>query len=129
MSYRPGMHTVGERLTTMCSDPYRNRPDLLTVEEAATVLRMSKKAVYNLLHIGELKSFRIGRHFRIREADLHAYQERVNAANVDAKFNIELPQSIIDSFARHLVSEIRKYYDSEKGQAAFKEWLTQQEDA
>lgn len=113
----------------MCSDPYRNRPDLLTVEEAATVLRMSKKAVYNLLHIGELKSFRIGRHFRIREADLHAYQERVNAANVDAKFNIELPQSIIDSFARHLVSEIRKYYDSEKGQAAFKEWLTQQEEA
>lgn len=29
-----------------------------------------------------------------------------------SKFDIELPQSIIDSFARHLVSEIRKYYDS-----------------
>ena len=30
------------------------------------------------------------------------------------KFDIELPQSIIDSFARHLVSEIRAYYDSER---------------
>ena len=44
-----------------------------------------------------------------------------------SKFDIELPQSIIDSFARHLVSEIRKYYDSEEGQAAFEEWLKQRE--
>ena len=40
------------------------------------------------------------------------------------KFDIELPQSIIDSF----VSEIRAYYDSEEGQAAFEEWLKQRED-
>lgn len=46
-----------------------------------------------------------------------------------SKFDIELPQSIIDSFARHLVSEIRTYYDSEEGQAAFEEWLKQQEDS
>ena len=46
-----------------------------------------------------------------------------------SKFDIELPQSIIDSFARHLVSEIRKYYDSEEGQAAFEEWLKQQENS
>lgn len=42
-----------------------------------------------------------------------------------SKFDIKLPQSIIDSFARHLVSEIRKYYDSEEGQAASEEWLKQ----
>ena len=46
-----------------------------------------------------------------------------------SKFDIELPQSIIDSFARHLVSELRAYYDSEEGQAAFEEWLKQQEDS
>ena len=46
-----------------------------------------------------------------------------------SKFDIELPRSIIDSFARHLVSEIRTYYDSEEGQAAFEEWLKQQEDS
>lgn len=46
-----------------------------------------------------------------------------------SKFDIELPQSIIDSLARHLVSEIRKYYDSEEGQATFEEWLKQQKDS
>lgn len=45
-----------------------------------------------------------------------------------SKYDIELPQSIIDSFARHLVREIRAYYDSEEGQAAFEEWLSQQAD-
>lgn len=49
--------------------------------------------------------------------------------SAQSKFDIELPQSIIDSFARHLISEIRAYYDSEEGQAAFEEWLKQQEDS
>lgn len=44
------------------------------------------------------------------------------------KFDIELTQSIIDSFARLLVSEIRAYYDSEEDQVAFEEWLKQRED-
>lgn len=37
------------------------------------------------------------------------------------KFDIELPQSIITSFARHLLSEIQDYYDSEEVQAALGE--------
>ena len=44
------------------------------------------------------------------------------------KFDIELPQSIIDSFARHLVSKIRACCDSKEGQAAFEDWLKQRED-
>jgi hypothetical protein len=39
---------------------------------------------------------------------------------------IELPQSIIDSFARFLVPEIRKYYNSEQGQKEFAEWEAMQ---
>jgi hypothetical protein len=35
---------------------------------------------------------------------------------------IELPQSIIESFARFLVPEIRKFYESEQGQREFAEW-------
>jgi len=35
---------------------------------------------------------------------------------------IELPQSIVDSFARFLVPEIRKFYESEQGQREFAEW-------
>ena len=35
---------------------------------------------------------------------------------------IELPQAIIETFARFLVPEIRKYYDSEQGQQEFAKW-------
>lgn len=41
---------------------------------------------------------------------------------------IELPQEIIESFARFLVPEIRKYYESERGQREFKEWEEKQKD-
>ncbi|NBI82360.1 hypothetical protein D3Z48_09740 [Clostridiaceae bacterium] len=37
-------------------------------------------------------------------------------------YQIELPQAIIETFARFLVPEIRKYYDSEQGQREFTEW-------
>ena len=35
---------------------------------------------------------------------------------------VELPQSIIESFARFLVPEIRKFYQSEQGQKEFTAW-------
>lgn len=44
------------------------------------------------------------------------------------KYDIELPQSIIESFARFLVPEIRKYYDSEQGQREFEEWQEAQQE-
>ena len=43
------------------------------------------------------------------------------------RYDIELPQSIIESFARFLVPEIQKYYDSEQGQKEFAEWQAAQE--
>lgn len=42
--------------------------------------------------------------------------------------DVELPQSIIESFARFLVPEIQKFYDSEEGQREYAEWQKQQED-
>lgn len=112
----------------MRPDPYRDDPNYLTVKELAKALCMSKKAVYGLLHSGELKSSRRGRHFRVRRTDLQAYQESLARSESADKFNIELPQSIVDSLARHLVSEIRKFYDSDEGQSAFADWLKQQEE-
>ena len=41
------------------------------------------------------------------------------------KDDLELPQSIIDSFARFLLPEIRKYYNSEQGQKEFEAWKQQ----
>ena len=43
------------------------------------------------------------------------------------KYDIELPQSIIDSFARFLVPEIREYSESKQGHREFEEWLEEQE--
>lgn len=37
-------------------------------------------------------------------------------------YEIELPQSIIDSFARFLVPEIQKFYASEQGQKELAAW-------
>jgi len=37
-------------------------------------------------------------------------------------YEIELPQSIIDSFARFLVPEIQKFYASEQRQKELEEW-------
>ena len=43
------------------------------------------------------------------------------------KYDIELPQSVVESFARFLVPEIRKFYASEQGQREFAEWQAMQE--
>ena len=36
---------------------------------------------------------------------------------------VVLPQTIIDEFARFLVPEIRKFYESEEGKHEFAQWL------
>ncbi len=45
----------------------------LTVQEAATALRVSKMTVYRLAQSGELRSVRVGRSIRIAERDFDAY--------------------------------------------------------
>ena len=40
---------------------------------------------------------------------------------------VELPQTIIDEFARFLVPEIRKFYESEQGQREFAKWQEKQD--
>jgi len=42
--------------------------------------------------------------------------------NPKSPYEIELPQTVIESFARFLVPEIRKYYESEQGKREFAEW-------
>ena len=50
-----------------------------------------------------------------------------NNSKIYAKSNeVELPQSIINEFARFLVPQIRKFYESEQGQQEFAEWQEKQ---
>lgn len=37
-------------------------------------------------------------------------------------YDVELPQSIVESFARFLLPEIRKFYASEEGRREFQKW-------
>ena len=51
----------------------------LKVAEVAQVLRVSKMTVYRLIAAGELRSARVGRSYRLTEADVNAYLKRGNA--------------------------------------------------
>ena len=50
--------------------------DLLTVEEIADTLKVSKMTVYRLIENRQLPAMRIGRSYRVSNADLTAYLER-----------------------------------------------------
>jgi excisionase family DNA binding protein len=45
----------------------------LTVAEVATFIRTSKMTVYRLMEKGDIPAIRVGRNFRIAEADAEAY--------------------------------------------------------
>jgi len=49
------------------------RPQFLTPAEVADQLRVSSMTVYRLIKSGELRAARIGKSYRITEADVDAY--------------------------------------------------------
>lgn len=46
---------------------------LLTVNEVADLLRVSRMTVYRLIKNGEMPALRVGRNYRLREEDIHDY--------------------------------------------------------
>ena len=46
---------------------------LLTVSEVASAMRVSNMTVYRLIKGGELAAVRVGKNYRIREADLERF--------------------------------------------------------
>ena len=46
---------------------------LLTVNEVADLLRVSRMTVYRLIKTGDMSAFRVGRSYRLREEDIHSY--------------------------------------------------------
>jgi excisionase family DNA binding protein len=46
---------------------------LLTVNEVADLLRVSRMTVYRLIKDGAMPAFRVGRGYRLREEDVHTY--------------------------------------------------------
>jgi excisionase family DNA binding protein len=46
---------------------------LLTVNEVADLLRVSRMTVYRLIKDGQMKAIRVGRNYRLREDDVDEY--------------------------------------------------------
>ena len=46
---------------------------LLTVNEVADLLRVSRMTVYRLIKDGEMSAFRVGRGYRLRKEDVDTY--------------------------------------------------------
>jgi excisionase family DNA binding protein len=44
---------------------------LLTVNEVAMIMQVSRMTVYRLVHAGELPAVRVGRSFRVPESAVH----------------------------------------------------------
>ena len=47
--------------------------DMLTVQQVAPMLGVSKMTVYRIIHANQLRAYRVGRGFRIRRDDLCTY--------------------------------------------------------
>jgi len=47
--------------------------DLLTVREVAETMRVSNMTVYRLIKSGQLAAIRVGKSYRIREADVSRF--------------------------------------------------------
>ena len=54
----------------------QGRSRFLTVAEVASMLRVSTMTVYRLIRSGELAAARVGRGYRIWDADVNAYLAR-----------------------------------------------------
>ena len=60
----------------MDDEDARSKSGLVTVKEVAADLRVARMTVYRLINAGALGAIRVGRAFRIPEAELAAYKKR-----------------------------------------------------
>lgn len=51
---------------------------MLSVKEIANSLRISDRTVRNLIETGEIKAYKVGNQFRIKEEDFQSYLEKIN---------------------------------------------------
>jgi excisionase family DNA binding protein len=57
-------------------------PPFYTPDEAATKLKVTRRAVYQWLLSGKLKGLRVGQHWRISENELLEFMQRTPLAKV-----------------------------------------------
>lgn len=56
--------------------------DLISVEDLASILEISRGSAYNLLKSGEIKCFRIGSHYKIPACAVTEYIRRMSGLSI-----------------------------------------------
>jgi putative molybdopterin biosynthesis protein len=61
-----------------------------TSEEIASLLKVSKLTVYDLIKKGDLPSYRVGKQMRVDRSDLEAYKERMKSGHPRVQASLQL---------------------------------------
>lgn len=57
-------------------------PNLITPKEAAGILRMNYRKILDMISMGELPAYKIGRDYRISESDLYRFIEKCKVKSI-----------------------------------------------
>ncbi|MHB0935989.1 MAG: GspE/PulE family protein [Armatimonadota bacterium] len=79
------------------------REELVSLEQAADQLSVSKSTLYRMLDRGEVKGRKVGRQWRFRISDLKAYLERGPQAVALSTVSAEDAYALLDALAGELV--------------------------
>jgi excisionase family DNA binding protein len=52
---------------------FKEFPEIMTPEELAEYLRVSRQTIYNLLWRGELPGMKVGTHWRLKKSDVEKW--------------------------------------------------------
>ncbi len=88
----------------MVSEEAGTGQELLTLEEAADFLCVSKPTMYRLLDQHKLSGMKVGKQWRFRKEDLLVYMQRGPAAQALAK----VPMAVLDAELAFLAEELQR---------------------
>lgn len=66
--------------------------ELLTTEETANYLKISKRTLFRMIHKGKIRAIKLGNTYRFKQIELDAdLGMRVNKVSTDSKTSIQTP--------------------------------------
>lgn len=68
---------------------------LLTVDEVAERLRLSRNTIYDLIHTHQIPHVRLGRKFRIPTQALERWIESASAAEIGEPDEVRIPRRLV----------------------------------
>jgi excisionase family DNA binding protein len=79
------LESIADQQAALASQPVADQPELMTVDEAAELLRMSTREIWRKHAQAKFGCVRDGRWARFRRSELLAYQEQQHAERPSAR--------------------------------------------